>query len=71
MALGWKGLLPLALFYITILAVAIWFTRVQLGWDYGAKMAWALGALNVVLLIAVAGWLDRGRIVSGIAEEPV
>jgi hypothetical protein len=28
-------------------------------------MAWALGGLNLVLLIALLWWLDRGRIVSG------
>jgi NADH-quinone oxidoreductase subunit H len=69
MALGWKVLLPLTLFYITILAVAIWFFRIQLGWDYGTGMAWALGGLNVVLLIALMWWLDRGRIVSGSVVE--
>jgi len=65
MALGWKVLLPLALLYITLLAVVIWFVRIRLGWDYGPGMAWVLGGLNVVLLIALAWWLDRGRIVSG------
>jgi NADH-quinone oxidoreductase subunit H len=70
MALGWKVLLPLTLLYITILAAAIWFFRVQLGWDYGPGMAWALGGLNLILLAAVVLWLDRGRIVSGsVAEE--
>jgi len=65
MALGWKVLLPLALVYITLLAVAIWFLRIQLGWEYGKLMAGALGGLNLVLLIALVWWLDRGRIVSG------
>ena len=65
MALGWKVLLPLALIYITLLAVAIWFFRVQLGWDYGPGLAWALGGLNFVLLLVLVLWLDRGRIVSG------
>jgi NADH-quinone oxidoreductase subunit H len=65
MALGWKVLLPLALIYITIIASAVWFTRVQLGWAYGPGMAWTLGGLNLVLLVLVVGWLDRGRIVSG------
>jgi NADH-quinone oxidoreductase subunit H len=69
MALGWKVLLPLALMYIALLAVAIWFARVQLGWAYGTGMALALGAINLVLLIPLVWWLDRGRIVSGIAEE--
>ena len=65
MALGWKVLLPLALLYIAILAVAIWFFRMQLGWAYGTGMAAALGGLNLLLLIAVVWWLDRGRLVSG------
>ncbi|HTI03727.1 MAG TPA: NADH-quinone oxidoreductase subunit NuoH [Gemmatimonadales bacterium] len=65
MALGWKVLLPLALLYVTIIAAAIWFIRIQLGWDYGARMAWALGGLNVLLLIVIVWVLDRGRLVSG------
>src|SRR5438445_6633031 len=69
MALGWKVLLPLSLLYITLLAVAIWFIRTQLGWEYGPGMAWALGGLNLVLLIALVWWLDRGRIVSGSVQE--
>jgi len=69
MALGWKVLLPLALIYITIEAVAIWFFRAQLGWAYGPGMAWALGGLNFVLLLVLVLWLDRGRIVSGSVQE--
>jgi NADH-quinone oxidoreductase subunit H len=65
MALGWKVLLPLALIYVTVLATAIWYLRVQLEWDYGAGMAWVLGGLNLVLLGLLVWWLDRGRIVSG------
>jgi len=72
MALGWKVLLPLALVYTTVLAVAIWFFRIQLGWQYGVGMAWALGALNLVLLIVLVFGLDRGRIVSGsVPQEAV
>jgi NADH-quinone oxidoreductase subunit H len=69
MALGWKVLLPLSLVYITLLAVAIWFIRIRLGWEYGPVMAWVLGGLNLVLLIALVYWLDRGRIVSGSVQE--
>ncbi len=69
MALGWKVLLPLSLIYITVLAVAMWFIRIRLGWEYGRGMAAALGGLNLVLLIALVYWLDRGRIVSGSARE--
>ncbi|PYP15245.1 MAG: NADH-quinone oxidoreductase subunit NuoH [Gemmatimonadetes bacterium] len=70
MALGWKVLLPLVLLYITVLAVAIWFLRMQLDWDYGPAMAYTLGGLNLILLVALVWWLDRGRIISGsVAEE--
>jgi len=62
-------LLPLALLYITLLAVAIWFIRIRLGWEYGQGMALVLGGLNLVLLIALVWWLDRGRIVSGSVQE--
>jgi len=69
MALGWKVLLPLVLLYITMLAVAIWFLRMQLGWDYGPGMAYTLGGLNLILLVALVWWLDRGRIISGSVAE--
>jgi NADH-quinone oxidoreductase subunit H len=69
MALGWKVLLPLSLVYITLVAVAIWFIRVRLGWAYGTAMALVLGGLNLVLLIALVYWLDRGRLVSGSVQE--
>ena len=42
----------------------------QLGWDYGPGMAYTLGGLNLILLVALVWWLDRGRIISGsVAEE--
>src|SRR2546423_5002036 len=69
MALGWKVMLPLALAYITLLAVAIWFVRIQLGWDYGPRMALALFALNLVLAVPLFFVLDRGRIVAGAVSE--
>ncbi|MEX2155225.1 MAG: NADH-quinone oxidoreductase subunit NuoH [Gemmatimonadales bacterium] len=69
MALGWKVLLPLALIYITVLATAIWYLRERLGWEYGPGMAWALGGVNLVMLVALVWWLDRGRIISGSVSE--
>jgi NADH-quinone oxidoreductase subunit H len=71
MALGWKVLLPLALIYLTLLATAIWYLHARLGWVYGTPMALALGGVNLVLLVLLVWWLDRGRIVSGsVAQEP-
>jgi hypothetical protein len=71
MALGWKVLLPLAVVYLSVLATAIWYLHGRFGWTYGTPMALALGGVNLVLLVALLWWLDRGRIVSGsVAEEP-
>ena len=70
MALGWKVLLPLSLGYLAVIATAIWYLHTQLGWTYGTPFALALGAVNLVLVVAVVWWLDRGRLVSGsVAEE--
>jgi len=65
MALGWKVLLPLSLGYVAVIATAIWYLHEQLGWSYGTPFALALGGVNLVLVILVVWWLDRGRIVSG------
>src|SRR6266487_2571239 len=64
MALVWELMLTLALGYVTVIATAIWLLHDQLGWIYGTPFALALGGVNLVLLIAVVWWLDRGRIVS-------
>jgi len=70
MALGWKVLLPLSLGYLAVIATAIWYLHAQLGWTYGTPFALALGGVNLVLVVLVVWWLDRGRIVSGsMAEE--
>jgi NADH-quinone oxidoreductase subunit H len=70
MALGWKVLLPLSLGYLAVIATAIWYLHTQVGWTYGTPFALALGAVNLVLVVAVVWWLDRGRLVSGsVAEE--
>jgi len=69
MALGWKVLLPLSLGYLAVIATAIWYLHEQLGWTYGTPMALALGGVNLVLLVVLLWWLDRGRIVSGSVAE--
>ena len=64
MGLGWKFMLPLALAYIVVVASAI------LGLDAAgiSRTSWAytgaLLGLNLVLVIAVFAFLDRGRLVS-------
>src|SRR5213075_596944 len=69
MALGWKVLLPLALGYLAVIATAIWYLHAQLGWVYGIPFGLALGAVNLVLVVAVVWWLDRGRIISASTAE--
>jgi NADH-quinone oxidoreductase subunit H len=69
MALGWKVLLPLSLGYLAVIATAIWYLHAQLGWTYGTPFALVLGAVNLVLVVVVVWWLDRGRIVSGSMVE--
>ena len=69
MALGWKVMLPISLIYLTLLAAAIWYFRMQLGWTWGPKMAWSLGAVNLVVFVFLVWVLDRGRVVSGTVER--
>jgi NADH-quinone oxidoreductase subunit H len=65
MALGWKLMLPLALAYLTVVAIAIWYLHAVRGWAYDARFAAVLFALNVVIAAILFVGLDRGRIVSG------
>ena len=64
MALGWKVLLPTALAYIVIIAGAVVGLQTAgfapRSWQYSG----ALFALNVVLVVVLFFFLDRGRIVS-------
>jgi len=69
MALGWKVLLPLSLGYLAVIATVMWYLHAQLGWTYGTPFAFALGAVNLVLVVLVVWWLDRGRILSGSTAE--
>jgi NADH-quinone oxidoreductase subunit H len=65
MALGWKVLLPLALVYIMVTAVAIWVIEQVAGvTDPRLKMLILFG-LNLVIGYIVFFLLDRGHILSG------
>jgi NADH-quinone oxidoreductase subunit H len=64
MALGWKILLPVALAYIMVMAVAVWALD-AIGMVYGTAYALALFGVNVVLLGALLWGLDSNRIVWG------
>jgi len=69
MALGWKVMLPLALGYLALLATAIWFLHVRLGWVYDSRFALALFAGNVALGILLFFVVDRGRLIGGSVAE--
>jgi NADH-quinone oxidoreductase subunit H len=63
MSLGWKVLLPVALIYLTVIAAAIVaFDKAGLG--RGATFGYAMGGLNLVLVVLLFFVLDRGRLVS-------
>jgi NADH-quinone oxidoreductase subunit H len=64
MSLGWKVLLPVSLAYIMVLATAIW-ALTSIGMTFGRTYAFALFAVNVVLLIALMWGLDRNRVIWG------
>ncbi len=66
MDLGWKFLLPLALGYVMVIAVASW-GLVASGIGLGHKGALALTGLNVVLAAVLFFWFDRGRVIGGAA----
>jgi NADH-quinone oxidoreductase subunit H len=63
MSLGWKVMLPLALAYIVVIAVAVLALEaagLRGSFGYGAT----LFALNVGLVALLARFLDRGRLIS-------
>jgi NADH-quinone oxidoreductase subunit H len=64
MSLGWKVLLPVSLAYIMVLATAVW-ALTSIGMTFGRTYAFALFAVNVVLLIALMWGLDRNRVIWG------
>ena len=63
MALGWKILLPLALLYIMVIAVASFLLQ-QAGIGFGMTYALVLFGINLLLVAAVFWGLDRGRVIS-------
>jgi hypothetical protein len=64
MSLGWKFMLPLALFYIVAIASLIVLLE-SLGFAQGSwPFHLGLAMLNIVLVIVLFMILDRGRIIS-------
>jgi NADH-quinone oxidoreductase subunit H len=63
MSLGWSVMLPIALAYIMIIASATLALDV-LGVSRGPLYSVALLGLNIVLLVWLFRWLDRGKLIS-------
>jgi NADH-quinone oxidoreductase subunit H len=71
MSLGWKVMLPLALAYIVVIAGAIWALDAVFPTITTTARAGALFLLNIPLGWGVFFFLDRGRIVRGVAQQRV
>ena len=69
MALGWKVMLPLALFYLTVVATAIWYLHDRLGWAYDSRFSLLMFGVNLALAVPLFLVLDRGRLLAGSVEE--
>jgi NADH-quinone oxidoreductase subunit H len=65
MALGWKVLMPLALAYIMIIAVAVYVIERVAGISNPQLQALALFGLNLVVGVLVFGVLDSGVFIRG------
>lgn len=65
MALGWKVLLPLALVYIMVTAIAIWVIEQAAGVTDPRVTMLLLFGLNLLIGYVVFFLLDRGHILSG------
>ena len=66
MSLGWKILLPMALFYIMVIATAAFVMELN-GIHMGRRYAAVLFGINLVLLVAIVFGLDRGRLIAATA----
>jgi len=65
MALGWRVLLPIALAYVMLIAIALYVTEDVMGLGAGLARLAALVVVNVVLGYVVFVLLDRGTLISG------
>jgi NADH-quinone oxidoreductase subunit H len=63
MSLGWSIMLPIALAYIVIIAAAT-LGLDMLGVSRGPQFSLALLGLNIVLIVILLAWLDRGKLIS-------
>ena len=69
MALGWKFMLPMALVYVMVIAIAVWVIEDVAGVVDPTARGLLLVALNVVLAGLLFFGLDRGLIVQGASRR--
>ena len=69
MALGWKVLMPLALAYIMVVAVALYLIERVAGLTSPVAISLALLGLNLVVAILVFGLLDSGVFIRGSGQR--
>jgi NADH-quinone oxidoreductase subunit H len=68
MDLGWKVLLPVALGYVMVIAVAVWVLEAA-DLKFGVAYALVLGALSLALGALLVWGLDRNRVIGGSASR--
>jgi NADH-quinone oxidoreductase subunit H len=69
MALGWKVLMPLALTYIMVVAVALYLIERVAGLTGAVPVSLAMLGLNLVIAILVFGLLDSGLFIRGSGQR--
>jgi NADH-quinone oxidoreductase subunit H len=69
MALGWKVMMPLALTYIMVVAIALYLIERVWGLTSPVAVSLAMLGLNLVVAILVFGVLDSGLFIKGSAQR--
>jgi NADH-quinone oxidoreductase subunit H len=69
MALGWKVMLPLALTYIMVVAIALYLIERVWGVTSPVAVSLAMLGLNLVIAVLVFGVLDSGVFIKGSAQR--
>ena len=69
MALGWKVMLPLALTYIMVVAVALYLIERVAGLTSPVAVSLAMLGLNLVVAVLVFGLLDSGVFIRGSGQQ--
>ena len=71
MALGWKVMMPLALTYIMVVAVALYLIERVAGLTGAVPVSLAMLGLNLVIAVLVFGVLDSGLFIRGSGQQRV